>query len=560
MFDDCKGDIVLKTLSAFSTVTLHKVLASDAITTRSVAGRLFLAERIDPDEGSLLLPLAIAHRTSLNSSLRRRRILRARYRDFGNAMANKDLDLERKFEKIVETQEFLDENPPSESTVDRVSKVLDQQWQGNRSFLDVIAQGEEHKMGDVLLDREFEIAWRRASIGEFDGDISTTQFGLLEDLERRVASQQARLEHWKGFKESLKRKEVTQCVISTSPSKSTHISPKSLQYEQRKEKELVFSPRKSTRKSMLPVTGVIPEVTEDTNNEITEEDSTNSPMTLRSSPLAAKSKETPQPISVYTVVRDSFDEEHGDSSFSEISANEFDQPQSTFSSKFRNSDTNPVHHKKPVTPLADTGPFVSPIGSAAKTVHAPQNSNGEVDSAFTKLNEDELLARQLVSTALDATLTPMKKGLSLVERTRHSIAVASPDKVMPQNVLPSLVPHVPSSDEASPAKNLPTATLAERTRQSISLVPARPKRSRDSMHIRRASKNFPTNQFETPKRQSEIRKLTPPEELMSPKAGYDSVFKSRPKIALSPTTSPCPEYRSSGGLETFDHEVKGMDY
>ena len=58
---------------------------------------------------------------------------------------------------------------------------------------------------------------------------------------------------------------------------------------------------------------------------------------------------------------------------------------------------------------------------------------------------------------------------------------------------------------------------------------------------RRTSKIYPTNQFETPRRQTIAQRLTPPEELFSPGAGYDSVFKSRPKIAFSPATSPVPD-------------------
>lgn len=42
------------------------------------------------------------------------------------------------------------------------------------------------------------------------------------------------------------------------------------------------------------------------------------------------------------------------------------------------------------------------------------------------------------------------------------------------------------------------------------------------------------------------RELTPPEELFSPGAGYDSVFKSRPKVGFSPVGSP---ELGDGGVE-----------
>ncbi|KAI4255092.1 MAG: hypothetical protein L6R42_006910, partial [Xanthoria sp. 1 TBL-2021] len=50
---------------------------------------------------------------------------------------------------------------------------------------------------------------------------------------------------------------------------------------------------------------------------------------------------------------------------------------------------------------------------------------------------------------------------------------------------------------------------------------------------------YPTNQFETPKKQLEgLKEMTPPDVLFSPEADYASVFKSRPKIATSPSLSP----------------------
>ncbi|EDN10713.1 predicted protein [Histoplasma mississippiense (nom. inval.)] len=88
--------------------------------------------------------------------------------------------------------------------------------------------------------------------------------------------------------------------------------------------------------------------------------------------------------------------------------------------------------------------------------------------------------------------------------------------------------------------------LVERTRQSMSFLPKPSSRSRQSLAAKpRKSQVFPTNQFETPKRDGP-RSLesggsgmsTPKEELFSQDADYASVFKSRPRIAMSPVNSP----------------------
>ena len=121
---------------------------------------------------------------------------------------------------------------------------------------------------------------------------------------------------------------------------------------------------------------------------------------------------------------------------------------------------------------------------------------------------------------------------------------------------------IPESLENGPLDR--RASLLERTRHSISLAPApaAAPQSRKSSHNRSRTSIYPINQFETPKkpgmRRSTIngieeeessldkRIATPMEKLLSPDAEYDSVFKSRPKIALSPVLTPC---RDGDGLD-----------
>lgn len=112
------------------------------------------------------------------------------------------------------------------------------------------------------------------------------------------------------------------------------------------------------------------------------------------------------------------------------------------------------------------------------------------------------------------------------------------------------------------------ASLADRTRYSISQHTAHPPHSSKPRknrpgHTRSRSSLYPVNQFETPvkaKRDAGFgygsvddggldtgmgmgtgmgrRDITPREKLFSDDAEYDSVFKSRPKIAMSPVLSP----------------------
>ncbi|KAK5167044.1 uncharacterized protein LTR77_007773 [Saxophila tyrrhenica] len=165
--------------------------------------------------------------------------------------------------------------------------------------------------------------------------------------------------------------------------------------------------------------------------------------------------------------------------------------------------------------------------------------------------------------------------MSLAERTRKSMAPMNIEKIDDSPSEPSSTLPEPS-DTSSPALDTTTSetlnqdsldrrtSLLNRTLHSLSLAPppTHPSQSGKPSHHRSRTSIYPINQFETPKkvRRSTIgdregknrgkRDVTPMETLMSPQAEYESVFKSRPKIATSPVLSPCRE----GGFE-FGDEV-----
>ncbi|KAK3075753.1 hypothetical protein LTR53_000691 [Teratosphaeriaceae sp. CCFEE 6253] len=153
---------------------------------------------------------------------------------------------------------------------------------------------------------------------------------------------------------------------------------------------------------------------------------------------------------------------------------------------------------------------------------------------------------------------------SLAERTCMSMAFHSAEDV--HGVLPQPMVATPEEEEEAPFETaIPHAgpthetserrlTLAERTRQSISLAPAAPSSKPKASHTRTRSSLFPVNQFDTPKKHFHTaeeqqegeedatpkgrRDITPREQLFSPEAEYDSVFRPRPKIKTSPVGSP----------------------
>lgn len=99
--------------------------------------------------------------------------------------------------------------------------------------------------------------------------------------------------------------------------------------------------------------------------------------------------------------------------------------------------------------------------------------------------------------------------------------------------------------EPEPLKQQPPQnyTLAERTRKSMSLIPPLPSHENPRPQRRGPRPSFPINQFETPRKTSQPGSIrsgasTPQDQLFEEDADYASVFKSRPRVALSPVSSP----------------------
>lgn len=118
-----------------------------------------------------------------------------------------------------------------------------------------------------------------------------------------------------------------------------------------------------------------------------------------------------------------------------------------------------------------------------------------------------------------------------------------------------------------PIKQQQSHTLVERTRKSMSLIPPLPSHENPRPYRRGPRPSFPVNQFETPRKTSQTTSVrsgasTPHDQLFEEDADYASVFKSRPRIALSPVSSPAVHVSPSFDEdEDFDlkYDPSGMD-
>ena len=591
MFDDCKGEKLQELQASFSTIVLRKLLAAGQTGKKSIAGQLAIAKSVTSKEHKSLIPLAIAHRASLVALLRRKRELRARYRSFGRILDIKERELDERFEGVLQTQTFLNENVIPDHTVSRLSALFEKHWQGDSGLVNIIAHGEEQELLDSLLDRPFQDVWPEVSEGTFDEEIGTTHHGLLQDLEKRVAAQEARLKQWKDFKEAMQKDTKPRFSPKKQDLALKRTTSNDEGRQKHRERDLVFSPRKSPRKSGWELDGLkiessptpsMPKIAK-TNSKslriVSKQLIKGIEGQAEDEALRKQDCRSMDRLSLNGASQDDTD----DSGFSEVSGGQLHvmaSPDNTarfkqldaysapgqvkhgfahgdrrnISDDHNNGvDSQSTHTNGSAIPSSKHRGLTSPNTTAPNHDKLAPDHSPEAQVNPEPPDEDDLLAAQIISMTINAAPTPKKPTLSLEERTRKSIAFASLSKFQgPQsNELPppTLPPSPTGKVELSETKTSGPTTLLERTRKSISLLPPKPKSSCKSTTTtherrRRSSKIYPTNQFETPKKQqlSSVSELTttttPPEQLFSPTAGYDSVFKSRPKIANSPTPSP----------------------
>ena len=231
-------------------------------------------------------------------------------------------------------------------------------------------------------------------------------------------------------------------------------------------------------------------------------------------------------------------------------------------------ESRPVSGSSETDSAIDSGVSIDVEGTATvakrKGHGNPDASIGDVD-AHVVATPDRTFKKPLPPAA-DTASTPRP---SLAERTRMSMAFRSTEDVhgrLPEPPTPTRsedTTEPPPVRKDNPQQSARRTSLAERTRQSISLAPPPPLTKPAAQHTRTRSSIYPVNQFDTPRkpRPSPVvspergghegtgggrRDITPREQLFSPEAEYDSVFRPRPKIKMSPVSSPGPSPAIAG--------------
>ncbi|KAL4978574.1 HAUS augmin-like complex subunit 6 N-terminus-domain-containing protein [Aspergillus desertorum] len=221
----------------------------------------------------------------------------------------------------------------------------------------------------------------------------------------------------------------------------------------------------------------------------------------------------------------------------------------------------PRQRQSSPTPVPELEPELKPeVSRPSPPVGRLEISKPPAQPAELDYSDEEPLRRRL------------REEFTLTERTRRSMSSFLEEIPMS---LPQAGPApIEDSPEPSPEEEPgESCTLVERTRKSMSLLPPPRDIPRLPRRSRKSRVSFPVNQFETPSKSSSTtndipsRASTPRDELFEEKADYASVFKSRPRIALSPVASPAVHVSPTGDFDLSadgdlieDHVGEDLDY
>jgi hypothetical protein len=511
MLDDCRGPKFEELLAVFSTMVLHKVLMDDtrdySYAKSAITGKVVLEKQQD------MLPLTLAYRASCSKTLQQREAYTRRWHTLGRTLRLQKDELEARQGEIEHASAHRREKTIPRRTLDRLRRHVDANWKGDKEWIEILTRSDQHRPQQRLLERDFDNIWSHACADTLYAVRPVRDDSLLQTLEARVSQQNERLNKWRAVQERLVlqaqamgMKDEEDVQIPQEPDSAS--SPSEWNSTNSASGSNRHSHARSTSRHMEPAAYLVP------------------PLALNIATSSPNKAKTP-------------------------------------------SATESLAYIAPMPQLLETGP-TRKVGSShqrTKSIPAmptytfsrePESPTRRSPERFLHdlsqhIEEQDDVAAQILSSVMNAEPSPFKQPapvLSLAERTRMSMSRAAPPKPDLQSPF-----SLPRGRSTSPERSTPERpsilmtpsderimTLAERTRQSMHLMSARPRESQHrKSRVSRLSQVYPTNQFETPRKPG---RTEPVENSMWDETMEDldaeAIFKSRPRVAVSPILGPTP--------------------
>ncbi|PGH29341.1 hypothetical protein GX50_07906 [[Emmonsia] crescens] len=365
---------------------------------------------------------------------------------------------------------------------DSLSHDIMNLWYGNEKWADTMLNGGMQVRTDHVLESSFSRTLSLIKNGRLDDMGSRSSSDLLADLDNRLAEQKARVEKWRKFKQTLGEER-------RAAQPSNHRSSSQTLVFRNHQSLTIASLAQSDRKSTPPSLN---------DTEYSSLVAALDTALLKHQVNISHKKEQP---------------DSGDSKKRTLPNIHSNRGYSVDQAALSILAEQPTPNSSDM----DNVSIISSIPTQGSGRSSPKLESGEVSGSGTPHYEySSGLATPSITIEYDSNPSPINE-----------------DTESPQPI------------SLNPTRAV-SGNLIERTRQSMSFLPTPSARSRHSLAAKpRKSQVFPTNQFETPKkgdawslRPGNSGTSTPKEELFSQDADYASVFKSRPRVAMSPVNSP----------------------
>ncbi|MCJ1286723.1 hypothetical protein MMC26_006069 [Xylographa opegraphella] len=535
MLDDCKGPRFEEVLAALSTSVIYKILAEDDSDT-SIVRRLLLGQQnLASIDVSIL---SMSYRASLTKRLSEKEELGQQFRKFGRMLDLEDHEIKQRGGLNAVASRGWTEKSVPQRMITKLTKHLSENSQGNHDWIEILVRSDRFRPQNCFLEQSFDKIWPHVSNDTLYKVRLVKKENLLENLESRVLIQNDRLEKWKQIKESLgKGAEYASQSTPTHMDKEKQGVDRCRQQSPRKSWVL---PSRHKQHTAMDEVGM-----GETINETTVQDEK-----PRLKDIQRKSSlhiDKTVPTGSFNIAAD-----HKLQPPSEEIAGIETPPLTT------DDDSLDTHSGKFCMRPKST----NIVGSFAHSgdIFFLQKTDSQAESKGP-------IALQPLTPMTHTQVLTAQTPLSLAERTRTSMALASPVKMPPCEETQPVIATISQQDDDTifSADILSTgglhrsASLLDRTRYSMSLMST-------TSHVRRqslkphVSKVYPVNQFNSPGREqssTEPTEVSILEEILpDADADYETVFKSRPKIALSPRLSPVQDGipYSAAGTERYGIE------
>ncbi|KAI9655864.1 MAG: hypothetical protein M1829_000466 [Trizodia sp. TS-e1964] len=586
MLDECKGDRFEEMLLSFSTAVLKKVSCYNH-QDKALAYQLAVTAPLSKDDEWLLEPLKYTHEASISKAIQRKGTLRARYNDIAQLLSLKERRMFRREEQLKASMpitEQKDQIPDDEARA--IRKEWQDNWVADQKWLKLIFSGKEYQEEDAILDASFEEVWSHVLNGEVGEMEIRGEPDLLSELDRRIRAQKGRLDKWENFYRDFNERHKP----SLKELASTDDAPK------RPGMDLGFNQHQN-----MNIKNHLTSKKENSFTDSTGDESENTSTVRKEYEIMINSMLSDISKAGKSRVRGNRDHQRIEEEMDQTTAvsDPIQSIQKDITIPIHNQRNAQNNKKSSNLPIL-TKESLSKQTSSLTTKKPPDDTSFKTLPKTTTLpeppkedkldpNPDEYLSLPVERKDVASTQRPQTKEVpmdiskgkvaggkkapsnfddypqpvvkeysSLVERTRKSMA-PSRHKIEDNSASePIPVPDAEIKDEITDAARS-QILLAERTRQSMASFQPSAKPRKTTKQPRQQAKPAFLPPFQTPQKADDQVVLskdpTPPESLFNKEADYASVFKSRPKIALSPALTP----QAGEDLPSMDSITLGAD-